>query len=122
MAPVEYTRALQVLNNYSLACIIEAPCNDGEAVFLPTKVTDFMQVGIPIMAISPKDGVLHEMYKCGIIGYYCNVRDERSIEYSLLKAYRDLNSNGLTCNNVDESFYPSQIVKGYRDIAIHLLK
>lgn len=117
LPPIEYQQSLSLLDNYDLACVIEAPCKKGEAVFLPTKVTDFMQKGIPIMAISPQDGVLHDLYKNGNIGYYGDVTNVNSIELSLRSAYEDFVGDGVKENVIDDSFYAANVVESYRLIA-----
>ena len=114
--PVEYSKALELLKDYTVACIVEAPCKAGEAVFLPTKVTDFMQVGIPILTISPKEGVLHDLYKKGGIRYFGDVHDEADIEQTLLNLWRDFKEGKIKQNNIDYSFTPTAVADSYRDI------
>lgn len=120
LPPVEYQQSLALLESYDVACVIEASCQRGEAVFLPTKVTDFMQQGIPIVAISPLEGVLYGMYKNGNIGYYGDVADVMSIQLAIQTLYNDFKDNKLKCNVVDESFLSSGVVKSYREIAASL--
>lgn len=115
--PLEYNKALQKLTEYDLACVIEANTKVGKAVFLPTKVTDFMQMSIPIMSVSPREGVLHDMYRNGNIGYFSDVTDIKSIEQEIIRAYHDFCSTGLKNNVVDNSFLPEGIVGSYRIIA-----
>lgn len=122
MLPIEYQQSLTLLDDYDLACVIEAPCKKGEAVFLPTKVTDFMQKGIPIMAISPQDGVLHGLFKNGNIGYYGDVSDVSSIEQTIWSAYKDFVGSGIRENVIDESFYSANVVETYRLITESLNK
>lgn len=122
LPPVEYQQSLSLLSDYDLACVIEAPCKKGEGVFLPTKVTDFMQAGIPIMAISPQEGVLHGLYKNGNIGYYGDVSDVSSIEETIRSAYKDFVGSGIRENVIDESFYSANVVESYRSIAESLNK
>lgn len=114
--PVEYNKALRLLTEYDLACIIEANTKVGKAVFLPTKVTDFMQMGIPIMSVSPRGGVLHSLYMNGNIGYFCDVADIKSIENALISAYQDYIRGGLKKNVIDDCFLPQGIVSAYRSI------
>lgn len=122
LSPVEYQQSLAMLDDYDLACVIEAPCRKGEAVFLPTKVTDFMQKGIPIMAISPLDGVLHGLYKNGNIGYYGDISDVSSIERTIKSAYKDYVGSGIRENVIDDSFNSESVVESYRLIAKSLNK
>ena len=114
--PVEYSKALDLLKDYSVACIIEAPCKAGEAVFLPTKVTDFMQVGIPVLTISPKEGVLHDLYKRGCIGYFGDVHDVADIQQTLMMLWRDFKNGTIKQNVIDNSFKPQAVADSYRDI------
>ena len=116
LPPVSYTESLKLLENYNLACVIEAPCKEGEAVFLPTKVTDFMQVGIPILSVSPKGGVLHNMYNKGEIGYFGDVHDSIDIKNILQQAWEDYTHNGLKQNKIDNSFLEDSVRQTYLEI------
>lgn len=118
--PLEYNQALKLLTEYDLACIIEANTKVGKAVFLPTKVTDFMQMGIPIMSVSPRGGVLHNMYRNGNIGYFCDVADVKSIEKALISAYQDFIHGGLKKNVIEDCFLPQGIINAYRSIGDYL--
>ena len=118
--PVEYQQSLVLLDSFDIACVLEAPCKKGEAVFLPTKVSDFMQQGIPIMALSPLDGVLHGMYKKGNFGYYGDVTDEKSIEVTITLLYKDFKEHRLKSNVIDDSFLSTNVVSSYRKIADYL--
>ena len=121
LPPVEYQQSLSLLDSYDVACVLEASCKKGEAVFLPTKVTDFMQKGIPILAISPSDGVLYGMYKNGNIGYFGDVADVKSIEASIRSIYKDFKENKLRYNVIDDNFLSSGVVRSYREIAEALM-
>ncbi len=116
LEPVSYNESLNVLANYNLACVIEAPCKEGEAVFLPTKVTDFMQIGIPIMSISPLGGVLYDMYSKGEIGYFGNVHEVADIKTTILRAWSDFINGGLKQNVVDISFHEESVRRSYKSI------
>lgn len=114
--PVGYSKALDMLKGYDVACIIEAPLKAGEAVFLPTKVTDFMQVGIPVLAISPQEGVLHDLYKNGNIGYFGNVHDVADIKNTLVELWQDFKEGTIKQNVINNSFKPKAVADSYRDI------
>ena len=85
--PVPYSHSLEVLSEYDVALIIEAACDEG--IFLPTKVSDFMMAGMRLLAISPRVGVLHDLYIQGYISYFGDVLDVRSIKDALLKIVND---------------------------------
>lgn len=58
-APMSYEKALAAVAESSVAVVIEAPMAEG--IFFPSKVADFVQVGRPILAVSPKTGVLSDL-------------------------------------------------------------
>lgn len=87
LEPVSYLNSLEILNEYDVAIIIEAPWEEG--VFLPTKVSDFMMAGKRIFTISPREGMLHDLYKQGYISYYADVTDISSIKNELMNIIED---------------------------------
>lgn len=91
---VTYNESLQILKGYHVALIVEADCEEG--IFLPTKVSDFMQCGKPIFAISPKIGVLNDLYDKKIVPYFANVKDVDSIYNELCQLYDDFNNAQLS--------------------------
>lgn len=86
-APVEYKQSIKVLEDYHISVIVEADCNEG--IFLPTKVSDFMQAGIPIFSISPKEGVLSDLHNEGYVPYFAPINDVDAIYSQLEKIYED---------------------------------
>jgi len=85
--PVAYHESLKLLEEYDIALIIEAACEEG--IFLPTKISDFMMAGIRMFAICPKVGVQHDLYDHGYISYFGDVLDVNSIKEALLKIVKD---------------------------------
>ncbi len=84
---VGYTMSLQILKQYDVAVIIEAPCKEG--IFLPTKVSDYMQCKKEIFAISPSVGVLHDLFLENSIHYFADCMDTYAIKQTLNKLYQD---------------------------------
>ena len=117
---VEYKRSLEILDTQDIACVIEADCGVGGGVFLPTKVTDFMQSHKPMLAVSPKGGVLENLFNEGSIGYFSDINDEKSICDSLKKMYSDFTQNELRESKIPYSFTPEAIVDIYRGIPAKL--
>ena len=101
--PVKYSESLKRLSLYHVALIIEADCDEG--IFLPTKVTDFMQYKKYIFSISPREGVLNDMYRNKDIHYFADVKDVQSIYDALNEIYNDFISNRF--NDVPKSDFPS---------------
>ena len=97
LPPVTYADSISMLKNYDCSLILEAPCEEG--IFLPSKVADSMQVGLPIFAVSPKIGTLNDLYLSERIAYFASCVDEEEIMESLKKLYLDFQqhsqSNGL---------------------------
>lgn len=114
LPPVSYEESLQILSDYDLAVIIEASCEEG--IFLPTKVSDYMQSGIPIMAVSPKTGVLNDLYRSKNIPYYADVNDVESIHLELDEVYKDFIGEGIKQNKVVPSYTEKSIVASYTSI------
>jgi len=117
---VEYKKSLELLAKHDMACIIEADCGEGGGVFLPTKVTDFMQIEKPIFAISPKGGVLEELYKEKSIGYFSDIHNEESIYKELVSILYDFQNGSLRKSHIPNSFRPNSIVNTYKQIAFLL--
>ena len=117
---VEYKKSLEILETHDVACVIEADCGVGGGVFLPTKVTDFMQTHKPMLAVSPKKGVLEELHNDGAVGYFADIHDENSIYEGLMNVYHDYTQGALKKSFVPETYQPSSIVSVYKDIASKL--
>ena len=85
--PVPYLKSLQILKDYDVAVIIEAPCEEG--IFLPTKVSDFMMEGKRILTLSPKNGLMHDLCNDGNISYFADVEDVNSIKVAIRRIVAD---------------------------------
>lgn len=114
---VEYKKSLEMLYDHDLACVIEADCGVGGGVFLPTKITDFMQMHKPIIAVSPRAGVLEELFKEGAIGYFADVHDEESIYSCLIMVLSDYKNGTLKNSYIPSTFQPESVVSVYKEIA-----
>mgnify|MGYP002853913419 CR=1 FL=1 len=116
VSTVEYKKSLEILNEHDVACVIEADCGVGGGVFLPTKVTDFMQMHKPILAVSPRKGVLEDLYNDGAIGYFSDIHNEETIYQALLKIIDDYSNNALINSSIPDSFRPKSVVSVYKEI------
>ncbi|MBN1356807.1 glycosyltransferase [bacterium] len=56
-----YLDTLNLLASSDVVLIIEAPCTEG--VFLPSKFTDCIQAGRPVLSISPLNGTVHDLIR-----------------------------------------------------------
>ncbi len=113
--PVTYADSLNMLKDYDCSLIIEAPCEEG--IFLPSKVADYMQVGLPIFTISPSDGTLNDLYKSGRIAYFSSCTNEKEIMASLKRLYADfVLHKQLRTNDAYDIFGKDTILKIHQSI------
>lgn len=112
--PVKYEESQEILETYDIQLIVEAPCEDG--IFLPTKVSDSMQLGKPIFTISPSVGVLNDLYKKGHISYFSSVKDEKDILATLEQVYNDFTNGKLKTFSLEKSYSPQTIFQQYDEI------
>ena len=100
--PMKYSESIEKLKEFDLALIVEAPCAEG--IFLPTKVTDFIQEGIRIFSVSPSVGVLNDMYNDGMIEFFADVRSVEDI-YNVLSEIYDSYKKGEIKRIKDSDIY-----------------
>lgn len=111
---VSYKESVQMLSKYKVVMIIEAACEEG--IFLPTKVSDYMQEKKVIWAISPENGVLHDLYSEGYIGYFadCTTREDILKELNLL--FLDFRAKRLKASKIPRAFLPNSIEEEFNSI------
>lgn len=56
---LDYVRTLERLAANDVLVVLEAPCREG--IFLPSKVSDYAQVGRPILSVSPPVGTMADL-------------------------------------------------------------
>lgn len=111
---VSYKESMLALSKYQVVLIIEAPCEEG--IFLPTKVSDYMQEGKIIFAISPKVGVLHDLYNEGYIGYMADCQNSKSILNTLTLLFQDYYLGQMKSSKVPACYLPNNIKIKYSNI------
>lgn len=114
LQPVSYTESLEIAKKYQVCIVLEAPMEEG--IYLPTKVSDCMQDGNVIFAISPVNGTLHDFYNEGFIGYFANNTDVGKIKEELDKIYTDFH-NGILQEKatINPSLLADNVVEKYLD-------
>ena len=108
--PVSYKKSLEILDNYDIALIIEANC---KGVFLPTKVSDFMQERKAVFAVSPRNGVLNDLYINRNIPYFANNTDASSVYKELVKIYNDFKKNEIKQNVIPKEYMDNYVASVY---------
>ncbi len=112
LAPVSYNTSIGMLKDYDIAVIIEAKCEEG--IFLPTKVSDFMQAGIPVFAISPSQGVLNDLYRNGNIPYFASNESLEQIKGQIQAIYSDyIEDSKAISNNIPECYTEKAVTDAY---------
>ena len=106
------------MSNYDVLVLIEAEMDFG--IFFPSKLVDYNQVDVPILAISPKRGYTNSLFskfKAGVAVYN---NDEQDI-YNGLKKLIELKSKGKLEEAFDlgalQKFYSTkEIINQYKKI------
>ena len=109
--PVDYHKSLKELDNYDVAVIIEAICEEG--IYLPTKVSDFMQMQIPIFSVSPVEGTLNDLFKNGHIPYFADVSCPESISSTINLIYEDFKNKRIKSNNIPNTYMQNYVKDKY---------
>ena len=108
LPPVSYTDSLKILNKYNICVIIEADLEEG--VFLPSKLSDYLQSHKTILAISPAKGCLHDDYLAGIVDYFANVKFSDEIANEIHKIYSDYKLNSIGEKNKNLLKYSEDVI------------
>ncbi|MDE5555727.1 MAG: hypothetical protein K2J10_11180, partial [Muribaculaceae bacterium] len=111
LKPVAYGDSIKVLSDHDVAVIFEAPCEEG--IFLPTKVSDYMQSGVNIFAVSPCVGVLNDLFRNSKIGYFADITDENAIYSELKRLYDDFVANSLFVPTIAEDYLDNNVIDKY---------
>ena len=107
LPPVSYTESMKLLGRYDVSLIIEAPCREG--IFLPSKVSDAMAMGLTIFAVSPAKGVLRDLYESGHVQYFSDVTDVASIVEAFESLLNDFRSGKIVESSIPEDYKPQTI-------------
>lgn len=113
LPPVSYRDSLDIIAQYNVCLLIEAPCDEG--IFLPSKVADYMQLNKPILSISPSVGTLNDLYKAMQIAYFADVRDENAIAEELEKIYSNFSKGKISNLPGIDKFTPDEYIRTQKD-------
>jgi len=118
-----FVDALQKMSDYDVLVLIEAKMEYG--IFFPSKLVDYNQVNVPILAISPKQGYSKSLFSKFKAGVAVHNNDEKDI-YNGLKKIIELKLQEKLKETFDlktlQNFYSSEeIVNQYKNIFKGLL-
>lgn len=116
--PESYEVTLKAVAESSVAVVIEAPCQEG--IFFPSKVVDFIQTGRPILALSPKIGVLSDLLDNHGCGIAVDCASPKSVARALAVLFSAWHAGSLdrdfSSGRLAGMFSPSMTLSSYRGI------
>lgn len=112
-----YMESLSLMQSYDVLVLIEAKLEVG--IFFPSKITDYLQAGKPILAISPKEGFASSLFGGREGAYLADNESSHSIVQSLGRTLNDF-EEGRLLKMAPRSLYwhlsPIEVVNQYQDI------
>ena len=94
LPPVTYEESIELMKKSSVNLVLEADMVEG--VFLPSKVADIVSCDTPMLAVSPRNGVMHDLLERFGGGLWADCTCVESIEKSLRKMIDDWKNNKMT--------------------------
>ena len=111
-----YKESIEFISKCQVSLVIEAECEEG--IYLPTKVVDSFQCGVPIFCISPQNGVLNDIVQSYPVGYFSKNTSIDSIRDALLRLISEYQNDEIPMISKETvpSFFEEAIVEQYRNI------
>ncbi len=108
LPPVSYTESIEALDQYDACLLIEAKLDEG--IFLPSKIADYIQADKPIIALSPAEGVAHDLHIDGQIEYFADVTSPQQVASVIGQVYGDFLAGKLKRRDKSVSFFSEDSV------------
>ena len=114
VASMPFLDCLRRLAEADLQVLIEAPCKHG--IFLPSKLIDYVEVGQPILALSPSVGAVRNLMERHEFGLFAANDNETEIEAALEQGLEerrrpgDLRARRAALEHMAEIVRPERIV------------
>lgn len=117
-----YESAQLALQRASVSVVIEEDVAEG--IYLPSKLSDYVQVGNPILAIGPREGTVRDyLFKegGGIYSYCKNAHEVCNALEQLYKLWEErLLTKKLNLQNLSHSFSENTVTSLYSQLFSHL--
>ncbi|PCJ57484.1 MAG: hypothetical protein COA79_15750 [Planctomycetota bacterium] len=122
LGSLPYNKAINTMSEYSVLMIIEADSEFG--IYLPSKITDYAQLSVPIFAITPEYSCVHKTLDTFGGGIVANCTSADSISSGIKKLYdcwiADNNMNPYDSSKLYDCFSPSTIINQYKGLFTNL--
>jgi glycosyltransferase involved in cell wall biosynthesis len=111
-----YKESIDYVSKCQVSLVIEAECEEG--IYLPTKVVDSFQCGVPIFCVSPENGVLNDIVSSHPVGYFSINTSRDCIRKALLRLISDYQNDKIPIVSKETvpSFFEDTIIDQYRII------
>jgi len=115
---MSYEDSLSALAASAVSVVIEAPMTEG--IFLPSKVTDIVQVGRPILAVSPVVGTLKDLLSSYGGGIAVDCTSPEAIAKGIESLFRSWQGGELDdsygSDRLRQLFSDGTVLSAYREI------
>jgi glycosyltransferase involved in cell wall biosynthesis len=116
--PLSYMETLDHCEKSDVLLVIEAPYEEG--IYLPSKFVDYVQTDRPILAVSPKNGTLHDIIDGYGGGIAVDCRSMRAITGALNELYLHWEQCSLddvySSGRLHHLFSPNTVIDSYENI------
>ncbi|MDD7699700.1 MAG: glycosyltransferase [Spirochaetia bacterium] len=113
-----YLEAIARMSAYDVLVLVEAILDKG--IFFPSKLTDYAQLGKPILAISPSNGFAHDMLEKFGGGILSDNTSSSQIKVGLKELYQCWQNGSLaekySTQKMYEYFSANAVVKMYEEM------
>lgn len=98
-----YMDTIMIMSKYDVLVLVEAIMQKG--IFFPSKLTDYSQLGKPILAVSPANGFAHDALNKYNGGIAVDNTDSNSIKNGILRLYNSWKKGELSKVFNSEALY-----------------
>lgn len=119
-----YIEVLHRLAQATVLVLVEAPCAEG--IFLPSKLVDYVQVGRPVLCLSPHIGTVHDLFTETKAGLFADCTKPERIAEAITQLYRLWERCALfpayNSEKLWDRFKPSSVLAQYEQIFSEIKK
>lgn len=116
--PLSYIETFRQFSDSDVLVVLEAAYSEG--IYLPSKFVDYVQVGKPVLAISPPNGTLNDIIKQFGGGIFADCASEEQIRNALDRLYHawldDSIEREYGSNRLYKLFSPELVIQQYIEI------